>query len=455
MWLILATTALGADQSLLFVGNSYTAFNSLPDTVGLLLEEGAPTWDEVDRHALSPGGWTFSQHAGELLAGPNPHTDALIDGAFDFVILQEQSQMAGFDQSGGTWLASLQGASDLNDAIKGLDAQTMFYMTWGRRNGDNQNPDIYPDYITMQHLLTDGYVAYADELSTKNRPVFVAPAGLAFQAIWESEADPSDPMSLFSRLYVNDGSHPSPIGSMMVARVFYASLTGRSPVGLTTNPNGALTAEELEIVSATAHDVVLTDPWGDIRYPFALTWAEYAGDEVDVSIGGGAVRYQIRVEDDIGPARLTFGEGVLTLEADLQVGAMQADPTLSELVFDGGALVVTAEEPWRVDVFSATGSGRLEFTGLSSWSEADFPATVFTAETLSADLVVSVPAGFEATIDGSSVVITSDGSATAPDDAEKGCGCSSAGTSGWAWLLGALAIAGRRRPRRQRVPNRD
>lgn len=460
VWTILVTVAFAQDQSLLFMGNSYIGVNQLDILVAEHLQEGAPGWDDVERARLANGGWTFSQHASALLSGPNGHTESLIDGdtEYDFVILQEQSQTSGFDQSGGTWQASLAAAEDLNAAIKDHGADTIFYMTWGRRNGDTDNPDRYPDFLTMQGHTTSGYMAYADALSKPKRPVFIAPAGPAFQAVYEAADDPADPQGLFVNLYNNDGSHPSPIGSMLVARVFYATITGRSPIGLTYNP-AEIDADALAEISEIAHQVVLDEPFQEMRFPFALSWAEFADEETEVVIGGGAVRYQIRVEEPAGPASLTLNEGVLWLQSELQVSSFDADSSLSEIVFDGGALVVTSETSTHIDVASMSGAGTLEFTGLSSWTEADFPATVFTATDLDADLDLVVPDGFQATVDGTSVVIIWDGTTGVtgddPTDAEGdaaadagggGCGCSQGGDSiGWLWVFGLFVAMRRRR----------
>jgi len=449
MWWVLATAALGADQTLLFVGNSYTDRNDLPGLVASLLEEGAPAWTEVEARKLTGGGWTFAMHASELNGGENSHTEALVDGetAFDFVILQEQSQTGGFDQSGGTWQGSLAAAESLDGAIDAHGAETLFYLTWGRRDGDNQNPDRYPDYPTMQGHLNEGYLAYADALSRRKRPVFIAPAGPGFHAIWEDEADPADPASLFYRLYANDGSHPSRVGSMLVAYIFYASITGRAPTDLAYNPDDAISEDDLDILAAVATEVVLDQPFGEMRFPYALTWTEYAGDAAEVTVGGGAIRYQVRVEEPSGPATLTLGEGVLHLQDELEVTDLVAIDRLGEVFFDGGRLLITSESPVSIELASVSGTeGTLQFTGLTSWPTSAFPATVLTASELEVStLHILVPDGFEATVDEGSVVLSATGAAAdVQQRGEGGCGCAhSRGGGAWTGLL-CLVVAWRR-----------
>ena len=455
MWLSLVTTALAADASLLFVGNSYVDRNDLPGLVSEVLEEGAPGWEEVEARRLTGGGWTLSLHASELGNGPNGHTDALEDGTtnFDVVVLQEQSQPAGFDQAGGTWLGSLEAAGSLDEAIALHGAETLFYLTWGRRDGDRQNPERYPDFPTMQDHLLEGYLAYAAALSTAERPVFIAPAGLGFRAIWEAEAEPSDPSSRFYRLYANDGSHPSRLGSMLVAHVFFAALTGRSPVGLTTNPDGAIDAEDLDAIAAAAADVVLTTPFGEMRFPYALSWTEYAGTSAEVVLGGGAVRYQIRVEEDAGPVDLTLGESVLHLQGALELSTLTVVDDDVEWVLDGGSVVLTSAEPMTVELASLTGAGAIDFTGVGSWPEEAFPATVLRASQLDAPtLQVGVPEGFSATLGDGEIVVSRTGEDPTGDasgegsgvGASGGCGCAHEGGGG-VWLPILIAMGWMRR----------
>jgi hypothetical protein len=162
------------------------------------------------------------------------------------------------------------------ESLGGLDAliaakggQTVLMMTWGRRDGDGENPKLYPDYLTMQSALTEGYLRYVEQKSSDERPLWVAPVGLAFQHIYlalEGEGlDPLDSSGLFAALYVEDGSHPSPLGSHLAAAVIYTSITGLSPLGL---PDGqGLDPGQKAAVEEVARAVVLEET-PEIAYPF-------------------------------------------------------------------------------------------------------------------------------------------------------------------------------------------
>ena len=44
----------------------------------------------------------------------------------------------------------------LNEKIEINGAETILFLTWGRQNGDKKNPEIYPDFLTMQSMLNKG-----------------------------------------------------------------------------------------------------------------------------------------------------------------------------------------------------------------------------------------------------------------------------------------------------------
>ena len=74
-----------------FIGNSYTAVNNLPQ---LIKQVANSTGDDLIYQEHTPGGSTLKQHS------TNPAVIATInDGGWDYVVLQEQSQIPSFPLS--------------------------------------------------------------------------------------------------------------------------------------------------------------------------------------------------------------------------------------------------------------------------------------------------------------------------------------------------------------------
>ena len=261
-------------EDLLLLGNSYTEFNQLDVIVAALFDEGQGRSHSARR--LTAGGLTFTGHLERVeggASGPGPAWAEELGSepqAHGWVLLQEQSQIPGFPDTESTWLDSRTAAVGLDAAVAAHEAQTVFFMTWGRRQGDADNPSLYPDFSTMQARLTDGYLGYVAATSTGSRPTWVAPVGPAFALAHEQTAadkgDPLDPSGLFWNLYDSDGSHPSPAGSYLAACVIYATVTGDSPVGLDSRPaavDAALAAQLQELARRTVFEETeaLDYPW--------------------------------------------------------------------------------------------------------------------------------------------------------------------------------------------------
>ena len=250
--------------ALLFLGNSYTFVNDLNLVVESALEQGSPAFADTQTTRLAEGGYTFADHVARVDTDP-VWADALLHGSYQWGILQDQSEIPGFHGEDPVWDTDAAAGAQLDDWLEAQGSQTVLLLTWGRRDGDSQNPDLYPDFPTMQDQLTDGYLAYRDLYSTADRPVWVAPAGLAFAKIYDETGDPTDPNSLFYRLYQTDGSHPSMSGTWLVACTVYATLTGRSPEGLWPPPG--VDPVEGEHLASVAADVVLNGADG-LSYPW-------------------------------------------------------------------------------------------------------------------------------------------------------------------------------------------
>ncbi len=255
-----------AGPGALFVGNSYSFANDgvLADGFGALMAETTGETPEVQM--VAKGGYTFSGHLADAGTPGEKLHDRLGSGASSWtvVVLQEQSQIPGFHEAlVQDWFDSLSAAQGLDDLAEAAGAETLFLMTWGRREGDPANPELFPDFLAMQALLAGGYEKYALLTSTPERPVRLAPAGLAWQLVWEDAVaageDPLSPDSLFWRLYSPDGSHPSLLGSYLATLVVFAAATGSDPSATAWVPEGVAT-DDAESLRDVARRTVLGEP---------------------------------------------------------------------------------------------------------------------------------------------------------------------------------------------------
>jgi hypothetical protein len=176
----------------LFIGNSFTAFNG---GINEQLEGLAP-WSETS--LIAPGGYTLEQHWQEGAA-----LQSIRQGGWQFVVLQEQSQTPVFDAGKFRRYAR---AFDME--IRRSGAQTILLMTWER-----------PDSIDLG--VTSANLAAAYNAAGKELGAMVAPAGVAFARSLRERPELA--------LYGQDG-HPTRDGTYLAACVLYAVMFGQSPI---------------------------------------------------------------------------------------------------------------------------------------------------------------------------------------------------------------------------------
>ena len=239
-------SASSQTTNVLFLGNSYTASNQLPILVKqLALSAG----DNIYVESLTIGGYTLGMPGSGHLHNPGS-IELIQQGNWDFVVLQEQSQMPTipYYRDNYTFPAS----DSLNQIIQENNqcASTVFFMTWGRKYGGEQcinsycSP-IFVDYAHMQDSLESAYMHMA-----LSNDAICAPVGIS----WSNSIGNGDPIELFS----TDGSHPSLAGSYLAACTFYATFFQKSPLGIEfvagLNQADAIYLQQL------AEFTVLTDP---------------------------------------------------------------------------------------------------------------------------------------------------------------------------------------------------
>jgi hypothetical protein len=232
-------------KSALFLGNSYTQGNNLPQLVSNIAESFG---DTLIHDKNTPGGHQLSGHA------TNPTSQSKIkQGNWDYVVLQDQSQKPSFDTAFVN-VNCRPYAKALSDSIYKYNscAQPLFFMTWGRKNGDAANCGWNPPsctYLGMQGRLRSSYLIMGQDNNAPTSPV---------GAVWRDfrAAHPN------VELYTGDESHPNMNGSYLAACTFYASIFHKSPVGAwkPTNIDSTLAHNIQSQANATVFDSVSV--WG-------------------------------------------------------------------------------------------------------------------------------------------------------------------------------------------------
>ena len=223
-------------KRVLFIGNSYTEVNNLPQMVANVAQSMG---DEITYSSNTPGGCTFMQHC------TNQSMNLIRQGNWDAVVLQEQSQYPSFPQS-QVEAEVFPYAQRLVDSVYAHSpcAEPMFYMTWGRKNGDAANAESFPvlaTYEGMDSMLCERYTYMAHTYDAA-----LCPVGRVWHFLRQHYAD--------LELYQSDGSHPSVAGTYAAACAFYVMLFHRDP--LLIHFDGGLDENTAQVIRSAVRTVV-------------------------------------------------------------------------------------------------------------------------------------------------------------------------------------------------------
>jgi len=173
---------MSSEFRVLFVGNSYTTRNDMPTMLARLLEASFPV-TQVKADVIAFGGASLAAHwnRGEV-------QKRLTAEKWNAVVLQDQSTRA---------LRALKSMQEhvrrFVDAIQVAGAKPYLYMTWARKN----------DPASQANIVT-AFQGLAEATGAR-----VIPVGLAWDQFRRLRPEID--------LYEPDGSHPSTIGSYLVA----------------------------------------------------------------------------------------------------------------------------------------------------------------------------------------------------------------------------------------------
>jgi hypothetical protein len=183
---------------LLFVGNSFTFYNSGVDYhLQQMLEadkSSDPTTYTIQKIAVSS--YTLQDHYNDSLTIRKIRSDK-----WDKVVLQEQSTRPMTNRD-----LFLQYATLLDAKIKKESASTVLYMTW-------------PEKATPTDInsLSSAYLYVGQQIKAP-----VVPVGL----VWEYVVNNYPQLNL----YYTDDKHPALTGTFLIACTFYFSLFNKNPV---------------------------------------------------------------------------------------------------------------------------------------------------------------------------------------------------------------------------------
>ena len=240
--LILSSYILIAQDTkkVLFLGNSYTASNNLPSMISNMANS---TGNTLIYDSNTPGAYRLMNHASNTTTMNKINADN-----WDYVTLQAQSQETSWGQA--QMEAELYPhAATLINAIRTNNACTLplFYMTWGRENGDVNNCATIPwvcTYEGMDDAIKATYILMAEQNNAQ-----VSPVGAVWRYIRANLPNVD--------LYSGDGSHPSLAGSYAAACTFYTMIYKKDPTLITWN--SSLPTTTANAIKMAAKTVVFDD----------------------------------------------------------------------------------------------------------------------------------------------------------------------------------------------------
>lgn len=188
----------GDTLKVLFVGNSYTYFENLPQVVSVLSEK---TGTVLVTEKVTIGGAKLSEHW-RGARGLNT-VEKIRKGGYDIVVLQEWSLGTINERDSAVFYLGL-----FSDLIRQNGAMPFYYLTWAREKVPQQQEVISRVYRETAAL----------------KKATVVPAGEAWALARSLRPE--------IKLYDPDGTHPSDLGTYLTACVFVATITGGLPEAL-------------------------------------------------------------------------------------------------------------------------------------------------------------------------------------------------------------------------------
>jgi hypothetical protein len=203
---------------ILFIGNSLTYWSfGLERTIEFLAGSGDPPL-VIEADTIAGDGTSL-----ELMWKTTKAREMISECQYDMVVLQEGLPLTNVDtfhEYVRMFVAE----------IRETGAEPVLFMEWSR------------------HGMTTEEIAQAYEDIATELGVDIAPVGITWQRSMEERPELD--------MYDIDDIHPSTYEHYLAVNVIYATIFGRSPVGLTWDCYGALTGEEVTFLPNIAWEMI-------------------------------------------------------------------------------------------------------------------------------------------------------------------------------------------------------
>jgi hypothetical protein len=213
-----------ADITMLFMGNSHTSVNDLPQMVAAMVRVGKP--GKTVNAVVAPG-WMFLEER----VHDAPSLNLLRSRNWTFVVLQAQKY-----SSSGAFLYSTTEAEELVRLSRVQRATPIMFPEWPRRNVDETQRifDLHLSIVRKEPACLPP-IPQAWDIATARHPSLV--------------------------LHDSDGNHSAPAGAFLAALVIYSTMTGLSPAALPDIPDFGLGSNvQLQLRTAATEAVRLMPP---------------------------------------------------------------------------------------------------------------------------------------------------------------------------------------------------
>ena len=202
------TKPLPPGDGILFIGNSLTYYNDMPEMVQSLADStGVP----ANVHMVAFSNVALIDHWREGTA-----RSSIAKGGWRYVVLQQGPSAVQYNRDSLRLLTKM-----FDDKVRAVGAKTALFSVWPMAVNIADFPRAIESYA-LAAADVDGVLL---------------PVAAAWQETWKLDPEMA--------LYAGDGLHPTMEGSYLAAIVIYAKLFDRSPIGLPasmTLRNGSIVA---------------------------------------------------------------------------------------------------------------------------------------------------------------------------------------------------------------------